>query len=101
MNTPEDFAIVIPERAFDLAALDRLEATIRAKSEAFDAMLDACQQTTPCATPHRTHPSSPAPSAPTAPSAKSATSFPTASASSFALPISNAWSQTTAPPDAQ
>ena len=50
MNTPEDFAIVIPERAFDLAALDRLEATIRAKSEAFDAMLDACQQTTPCAT---------------------------------------------------
>lgn len=45
---PTEFDIVIPERAFDLAALDRLEATIRAKSEAFDAMLDACQQSVLC-----------------------------------------------------
>jgi len=48
MNIPDDFDSVIPERAFDLAALDRLEATIRAKSEAFEAMLDAQPQRKAC-----------------------------------------------------
>lgn len=49
-NIPPPFELVIPERCFDLAALDKLEATIRAKSEAFDAMLDACQQQKLCET---------------------------------------------------
>ena len=48
LTPPPDFDLVIPERCFDLAALDRLEATIRAKSEAFDAMLDAQPQTKVC-----------------------------------------------------
>lgn len=47
-DTPPPFDIVIPERCFDLAALDKLEATIRARSEAFDAMLDAQPQRKPC-----------------------------------------------------
>jgi DNA replication protein DnaC len=48
MSIPDDFDSAIPERAFDLAALDRLESTIRARSEAFDAMLDAQPQRKPC-----------------------------------------------------
>lgn len=48
ISIPPQFDIVIPERCFDLAALDKLEATIRAKSEAFDAMLDAQPQTKAC-----------------------------------------------------
>lgn len=50
LTPPPDFDIVIPERCFDLAALDKLESTIRAKSEAFEAMLDACQQQILCET---------------------------------------------------
>lgn len=50
LTPPPDFDIVIPDRAFDLAALDRLTDAIRARSDAFDAMLDACQQQTLCET---------------------------------------------------
>lgn len=48
MNITDDFDSVIPERVFDLAALDRLQATIRAKSEAFEAMLDTQPQRKAC-----------------------------------------------------
>jgi DNA replication protein DnaC len=45
---PPAYDIVLPDRCFDLAALDRLEATIRAKSEEFAAMLDAEPQKKAC-----------------------------------------------------
>lgn len=48
IDAPPAFDIVIPDRCFDLGALDRLTATIQAKSEAFESMLDACQQSKPC-----------------------------------------------------
>jgi len=48
MLIPPYFDIVIPDRMFDLAALDRLQATIRAKSEAFELMLDSQTQTKAC-----------------------------------------------------
>ena len=50
LTPPPEFDIVIPDRAFDLNALDKLESTIRARSEAFEAMLDACQQQILCET---------------------------------------------------
>jgi DNA replication protein DnaC len=43
-----NFTDELPNDCFFLAGLDRLNETIRAKSEAFDRMLDACQQTRLC-----------------------------------------------------
>jgi DNA replication protein DnaC len=44
----DNFDTTLPESFFDFARLDKLAATIREKSESFDAMLDACPQTATC-----------------------------------------------------